>query len=500
MKRILFLSLFLIFLSCQGSLEENSISIGYMGTFETLDPHLSNDLVTFSINSNIFESIVKFDENMVVLPSLAASWENPDTRTWTFYIREGVFFHNGDSLTAEDVKFSILRAMNHPQSQLKGSLLKVEGVVVKGNAVSIYTEKPDFPLLNKLVTVPIVQKGYFENNREEFVASHPVGTGPYRYYKWTTDSSLVLRRNERYWGKSAEFETVFFRFYTNLEHAVNHLESEDIDILDNFPCDEIDRIRNLKNVELVYTPSLSVRYIGFNMSSSPLQKKQVRKAIYHAINRATLIDSVRKGYAKEATQMLNPRVYGYNPEIELIDYDTLTAKELLREGGYENGFRLRFVYFEARKKLGEMVKNDLEKVGINVELVPLSANTFYSVVKKGNFDAFVASFISISGDAEQALYEKIHSPDREKGYGLMNLERFKNDTIDLMIESLDGIDSPNERLRKMQEIMALVMDEIPSVPLFVSEDLYAKNKNIEWKPRIDRLIMVSEIKRKVSAE
>lgn len=494
MKKLLVFLMFLILVSCQPEKGEEPVSIGFVGSLITLDPHMRSEGVTVSVNSNIFESIVQFDLDMNVKPCLAESWENIDSNTWIFYIRKGVLFHNLDTLSAEDIEFSLERALEHPNSELKGNLLKVKKVeVIEKNSVKITTNQLDFPLLNKLANVPILSKKYTENNDIDFLRSNPVGTGPYKFTEWKKDRYVKLKRFDKYWQEIPEIKDVKAIFYSDLENAVSDLVKGDISILGNFPCDEIKKLKDCKRIELVYTPSLSVCYLGFNMESPVLSKKKLRAAIYYGIDRDKLIEEVRRGYAKKATQLLNSRVYGYNPRISPVPYDTVKARELMKEEGAEEGVKLRLLFFEARKELAEAIKRDLKKINIDVVIVPESAEEFFRDVKKGNFDIFIASYISTSGDAEQALCEKIHSRDDDRGYGLMNYENFSNDQIDMMIENLQSIDSPIERLKMMKKIMARVMDELPCIPLFVSEDLYAKGNRIEWKPRLDGNILVKEI-------
>jgi peptide/nickel transport system substrate-binding protein len=470
-----------------------------MGSFSTFDPYASSELVTYTVNANIFESLVRFDENLAIQPALAKSWENVDARTWIFHLRKGILFHNGDSLTAEDVAYSLLRAKEHPESDYKGYLMTIDGIEVLDMwTIKLHTVKTDYPLLNKLSGVAILSKSYTEQHDDEYLSSYPNGTGPYQLSRWK--SPMELQFFDRYWGKRPDMEKVTLYFFNDLEEAIDHLLSGKVHILNNFPCDHIEKIDESDDVELVYTPGLSVRYLGFNMNSPVFGRKEVRKAIYYALNRNALIDSVKKGYAKAATQLLNPQVYGYNPEIMPIPYDTLEATTLLRKAGLNGSVNLNLVYFAPRKKLGEMIKRDLEKIGISVILNPLPPEELLDAIKKGNFDAYVAAFVSTSGDAEQGLLSKLHSKDSERKYGLLNYERFRNREVDFMIENLEKASSPSERLAMMRSIMAVVMEEIPSIPLFVSEDLYAKSKSIAWKPRLDGIIRIDEISRKDGPE
>jgi peptide/nickel transport system substrate-binding protein len=494
MKKLFIFLIFLFVTSCNPEKGKKSISIGFMGSLITLDPHMRSEAVTVSVNSNIFESLVQFDVDMNVKPCLAESWKNIAPNTWLFYIRAGVLFHNLDTLSPHDIKFSLKRALEHPNSELKGNLLKVKKVeVVNKNTVEITTTELDFTLLNKLANVPILSKKYTENNDPNFLSSHPVGTGPYKFTEWEKDKYVALKRFDKYWGEIPQIEEVETIFYSDLDNAVSDLVNGYISILSNFPCNEIEKLKDCKRIELVYTPSLSVRYLGFNMNSPVLCNKKLRLAIYYGINRDKLIEEVRRGYAKKATQLLNPRVYGYNPQISQIPYDTVRARQLMKEGGVADGVKLRLLFFEARKEIAQVIKEELEKIDINVQLVPKSAKDLFKDVKKGDFDIFIASYISTSGDAEQGLCEEIHSRDVDRGYGLLNYENFSDEKIDMMIENLQSIDSPIDRLKMMKKIMACVMDELPCVPLFVSEDLYAKESSIEWKPRLDGSILVKEI-------
>jgi peptide/nickel transport system substrate-binding protein len=496
----LFLCLFvLVLISCGQQDGQRTVAIGFMGSFSTFDPYASSEHVTFTINANVFESLVRFDNNLAIQPALAKSWENVDPRTWIFHLREGVLFHNGDTLTAEDVEYSLLRAKDHPESEYRGYLMTIDGIEVLDRwTIKLHTVKTDYPLLNKLSGIAILSKNYTEHHDDGHLRLHPNGTGPYKLSRWKSPMELTYFR--QYWGKEPPVEKVTFYFFGDLEDAIEHLLGGKIDILNNFPCDHIEKIDESDDVELVYTPGLSVRYLGFNMRSPVFGRKEVRKAIYHALNRKALIDSVKKGYAKAATQLLNPQVYGYNPEIMPIPYDTLEATKLLRKAGLGGDLNLDLVYFAPRKKLGEMIKRDLERIGISVTLRPLPPEELLDAIKKGRFDAYVAAFVSNSGDAEEGLLSKLHSRDSKRNYGLLNYEGFKNRDVDFMIENLEEASSPSERLAMMKSIMAVVMEEIPSIPLFVSEDLYAKRKYIVWKPRLDGIIRVDEISRKDSAE
>lgn len=497
-KLFLFLALVLL-ASCARKGEQGTVAIGFMGSFSTFNPYASSELVTFTVNANIFESLVRFDEHLAVQPALAESWENVNARTWVFHLREGVLFHNGDTLTAEDVAYSLLRAKEHPGSEFKGYLMTIDGIeVVDRFTIRLRTVKPDYPLLNKLSGVAILSEGYTEQHDEEYLNSHPNGTGPYQLVRWKSPMELTYFR--QYWGRKPHIEKVTLFFFSDLEEAIEQLLSGKVDILNNFPCDRIEKIDESDDVELVYAPGLSVRYLGFNMDSPVLAKKEVRRAIYHALDREALIDSVKRGYAKTATQLLNPQVYGYNPEIMPIPYDTLAAAKLLKKADADGNIDLDLVYFAPRKKLGEMIKRDLERVGISVTLKPLPIEELLETIRAGRFDAYVAAFVSTSGDAEQGLLSKIHSKDVERAYGLLNYERFENREVDFMIENLEKAASPGERLQMMQSIMAVVMEEIPSIPLFVSEDLYAKRKGVAWQPRLDGIIRIDEISRKENPE
>ncbi len=499
MKKLLLLVILPVLFSCAGEKGRKSVSIGFMGSFVSFDPYACSEHVTFSINTNIFESLVTSDKDMAVQPALAKSWENVDAKTWVFHLRKGVLFHNGDTLTAEDVVYSLKRAKEHPESEFKGYLMTIDGIeAVDRWTVRLRTVKTDYPLLNKIAGVAIISKEYTEQHDATYLSLHPNGTGVYMLSSWK--SPMELRAYKQYWGKQPPVEKVTFFFFEDLEEAIDHLLAGSVDILNNFPCDYIERINANDDVEIVYTPGLSVRYLGFNMHSPIFRKKEIRKAIYYALNRKALIDSVKMGFAKEATQLLNPRVYGYNPDIKPIPYDTLAAVTLLKAAGIQGRINLDLVYFAPRKKLGDMIKRDLEKVGISVTLKPLPPEELLDAIRKGRFDAYVAAFVSNSGDAEEGLLSKLHSKDSGKSFGLLNYERFSNKEIDFMIENLAEASSPTERLSMMQSIMALVMEEIPSIPLFVSEDLYAKSKYIDWKPRLDGIIRVAEISWKENPE
>jgi len=248
---------------------------------------------TLSINSNIFNSLVEFDEAFQIIPALAESWVNPNNITWRFNLRRDVRFHNGNNFSAEDVKYSIELIKGERNNTLYNFLSMVKEVIIVDDfTVDIVTIEPYPLLLNKLVYIFMISKQY----HEQISDSNPIGTGPYRFSDYLKDNYLVLERFEGHWKKKPDFKKVTFKFFDHYEDKLNTFlegNADMIDIID--PCD-YDNLSQKTGIKILPFTFNTVTYLSFNfVENNPFSDVRVRKAIYHAINIDEIIKNATDG-------------------------------------------------------------------------------------------------------------------------------------------------------------------------------------------------------------
>ena len=284
----------------------------------------SYDVASLSINHNIFNALVGFDELFRVKAELAESWNNPDNITWRFRLRKDVKFHNGYDLTAEDVKYSIDLVKNDENNVLRDLLISVNQTKVVDNlTVDIITYKPCPILLNKLTDILIVSKKY----QEETDSKLPVGTGAYKYVEYSHNNYTVLERFDDYWKGKPDVKIVTFRLYENSTERRDALVSKEIDIAENILPADYNNLSNISYISLNTVTPPTVVYLSFDFRENnsaaygdrknPLSDVRVRKAIYHSIDVNEIIERVgnKTMLCEPASQFVTPLIYGYNPEI-----------------------------------------------------------------------------------------------------------------------------------------------------------------------------------------
>ncbi len=469
----------------------DTITIATASDALTLDPIMLSETPTIAVQSNVFDSLVNLDVNMDVQPALASSWEIEDDTTWVFNLRKGVKFHNGDDFDAEDVKFSIERAKNHPKSQFKSSVTEIEEVKVRDDyTVAIKTKFP-FPILTrKLKQIFIVSKDYVEANSDQHLQNNAVGTGPYKVDSWEKDEEMVLTYFDDYWGNKPEFDKAVLKPISNPATRVSSFLSGEVDILMDLPVQDVDRVKNADGVNVITRPGLRLIFLGFNTQEGPFSNLKVRKAVYHAINEDAIVEHVMNGHAYKAGQFYPETVFGYNPEIERVPYDPEKAKQLLTEAGYPDGFTIQFDSSNDRYmndgQIAQAVAIQLARVGINVELNVQTKSAHFDKVLSRNTDFYLLGWSNTNGDGMQFLDGLLHSP--EDSYGRFNLGNYTNLRVDELIEEAAKTLDDKKRSQIMQEAVKIGMDEVAYLPLHYQQQLYGLKENIAWTPRPDKYI------------
>jgi peptide/nickel transport system substrate-binding protein len=471
------------------------------GTFDI------NSMYPYSINvynknvllSNIYNGLVEFDEIFQIIPSLAVSWTNLDDYTWRFNLRENVKFHNGINFTAEDVKYSLNSSI---YSTFKSFLKDVK--IIDNYTIDVLTYEPFPGLLQRFAhTFIVFPKDYFYDNEQK----NPIGTGPYKFAEYINNNYTKIEIFSEYWGEKPEIDIVIFRLIEDQEIRINKLTNGEINIAEYNIDNNIDILKNNSDLNILKYPPLSTYIIGFDVrennsygfsdGKNPTSDLRVRKAFYHAIDIEPLINGPFKGYAKPASQLLTPYVFGYNPDIKRLSYNTSLAKELLNESGYNNGFEIEMDCitegYEYNKINCELIKEQLSEVGIKIKINNLSIEDFNKkVIFDKNTSLWLVGWGTVSIDGG-FVYDLFIRTFGENILGYYNSGHYSNSKVDSIGIEASSEMNPTFRINLLQEGFKIAhVDDIFTIPLF-SQELLILTNDIVMIPRADLRFIAKDI-------
>ena len=347
--------------------------------------------------ANIFEGITRIGPDGQVQPGLAESWEiSDDGKTYTFKLHTGVKFHDGTPFSADDVKFSIERAMApdsvNPQKGLYSAIDKVE--VVDPATVVVTLKHPQGAFLWNMGwgEAAIVSPASADNNKE-----HPIGTGPFKFESWAKGSSIKLVKNPDYWGEPVALERAEFRIVPDAAAAVPALLSGDVNAFSNMPAgDALPQIEADPRFKVVIGTTEGETVLSINNKKAPFDKLEVRQAIAHALNRDEIIAGATSGLGVPIGSHFAPHHPAYVDLTGTYPYNPNRAKELLAEAGLPNGFSatLKLPPPPYARQGGEIIASELRQVGINLQIIPLEwADWLEQVFKGKDYDLSIVSHV-----------------------------------------------------------------------------------------------------------
>ena len=472
-----------------------SMVVTYKDDVSTLDPAIGYDWQNWSMIKSLFDGLMDYKPGTTdLVPDLAESYEvAPDGRSYTFKLRQGVKFHNGRELTAEDVKWSIERAVR-PETQspgqgffnmiagfadvTSGKAKELSGIeVVDPRTVRFTLSRPDATFLHVMAlnfgfAVP---KEEVEKYGQDF-GKHPVGTGAYKMTEWTLGQRVVYERNSDYYKKGLpKLDKITFEIGQEPLVALLRLERGEVDILgDGIPPAKFLEVMNdpARKQNVIKGGQLHTGYVAMNVKLKPFDDKLVRQAVNHAINKDRIIRIIN-GRAVPANQPLPPAMPGYAKDYKGYAYDPAKAKALLAQAGLGKGFdtELYAMNTDPNPRIAQAIQQDLAEVGIRAELKTLAQA---NVIAAGG-DEKEAPMIWSGGMAWIADF-----PDPSDFYGPIlgcagavpggwNWSWYCNQELDQKAAAADAITDPakaDERLEAWRDIFLQIMDDAPWAPVF----------------------------------
>jgi len=430
---------------------------------------------------NIYEELVKTDRDLKIKPGLAVSWGLLSDLTWEFRLRPDVKFHDGSTFDAIDVKASLERAETFPGSEVVGNVGTIDKIeIVDDLTFKITTLEPDPLLLQKLATILILPSEY---QNEELNA--PIGTASYKFESLDKGDKIVITRFYDYWGEKSKFEKIEMFSEVDKVSRLDMLINGLVDFVAFVPYDGVEYVQEAE-FNLVMVPSLEVQFLVFNMKSPLMNILDNRKVVSLAIDQEALVSAVG-GYARKSNQFVSTGILGFSPKIAEHYYD-LKESEKLAETTQLKGKTIQFHLMRGLTVLGDYVRDQLGKVGVNVVVSYLDGAELFASMAEGKADLYFLGFKSEMGEALPFLHSIVHS------VGLYSYWGYENEYVDKLLDGVMVEMDLTTRQKNMQEAMkVLVNDDYFGVPLFEYETIYAFNDKIDVNPRIDGIIHFDEL-------
>ncbi len=493
------------------------------GDFLTMDPHAQNESLNNTAAAYIYEPLLTYDEKFELVPALATSWTRDGNLLWKFNLRKGVKFHDGTPFTADDVVFTIERAMS-PTSNFRVYTTGIQGArKIDDHTVLIYTTVPNPVLLRQLTEIRIMSRTWSEKNKvtkpQDFVkkeethaARNANGTGPYMLKSREVDVRTVFVENPNWWGKASRKGNVTEVVYTPVKSESTRtaaLLSGELDfVLDPAPQD-IARMKQNPNIKVVEGSETRTIFIGLDQNrdelqysnvkgKNPFKDLRVRQALYHAIDIEGIKRAVMRGLSDPTGAIIAPQVNGWTKEAhQRLPYSVDTAKKLLADAGYPNGFEFtldcpnnRYINDE---DICKAVVSMWARIGLKVNLNAMPRATYFAKIQKFDTSAYLLGWGVPTFDALYSLQSLAMTVGKE-GDGNFNLGRVSNAEFDKLVTAMKSEVDVKKRNDIIARALMLHNQQVMHIPLHNQVIPWAMRKNVTVVHRADNRLEASWVR------
>ena len=482
---------------------------------QTMDPHAVNSAPVLGFLNNVYEGLVRRGKDMVIEPALATGWEPiGEGEGWRFTLRQGVTFHDGSQMSADDVVFSYERASSE-ELDTRSWFAPTSGITkVDDFTVDIMTKAPNPIFPDSIANWMIMDSGWAEANDAarpnkddgNYATLNANGTGAFRVTERQPGLTTVLEPFDGWWDTAehnitrAEFTPI-----QNPATAVAALLSGEVDFINPVPIQDAERLASSSDVQVVQGIEARVIMLGFPHAAealkyaanagdaNPFLDVRVRKAVAHAINVPAILQTIMRGNAEPASQLVSPAMRGYSTaNADPYAYDPDAARALLAEAGYADGFAFglkcpnnRYLNDEA---VCQAVTGMLAQVGITAELDAMPVQNYWPELRADNFDMYLLGWSPGTFDAEHPIRFLAHTP--VDNLGTWNFGDFSRARVDELLPQIQSELDEGTRQAMIDEVAALLQDEVAYVPLYVQPLLWGAGSDISLTQRPDNFFIL----------
>ena len=484
---------------------------------QTLDPHAVNSAPVLGFLNNVYEGLVRRGPDMSVQPALATSWKPiGDGEGWRFHLREGVTFHDGASFDADDVIFSYQRASSDVADTRSWFAPVSDVVKVDDYTVDVMTTAPNPIFPDSIANWMILDQGWAEANDAalpdketgNYATLNANGTGAFMVSAREPGLRTELVPFDGWWDEAehnitrAEFTPI-----QNPATAVAALMSGDIDMINPVPIQDAARLESTPGVDVIRGIEARVIMLGFAQGTetlkygasagepNPFRDARVREAVAKAINVPAILQTIMRGNAEPASQLVSPAMRGYSTDLAARPaYDVAAAKALLAEAGYPEGFSFglkcpndRYLNDEA---VCQAVVGMLAQIGITTELDAMPVRNYWPELREDNFDMYLLGWSPGTFDAEHPIRFLAHTPDADRKLGSWNFGDYSNARVDELLPLIQSEIDDSKRQAMLDEATGILQADTAYVPMYVQPLVWGARDNIDLVQRPDNFFIL----------
>ncbi|HEY6496201.1 MAG TPA: ABC transporter substrate-binding protein [Trebonia sp.] len=457
----------------------------------SLDPGLQYDTESYSVYRNIFDQLLHRNPTTEqVEPWLATSWKQVNATTWTFTIRKGVKFSNGEALTAADAAFSIERILTPSfASQQEANFSAIASATGSGDTLTIKTKYPSPTLLTYLTTLSVVPEAYVKKVGNSAFNLDPVGSGPYEFVSSIPGSQVTVKRNPGYWGAKPQIAGVVFRAVPDIATRIADLQSGEAQLADSITPDSVAQLKSA-DLQVLSAPTERVSYLAFNtIKGGATNSATVRKAISESINYSALINDLEKGYAQQVNSVATPLNFGYPKGLPDYTYNPTQAKQLIKQSGDAGQTVIMATSPTYDPTIVQAIQADIQAVGLNVKIQSTDQATYLEKVQSPSHDWGSIRFGQWSCsclDADGVAYPLFHTGTIWSSYS--------NPAFDTLVsQARETLDS-STRLSLYAQAYGILAKDVPGIGLFQIDAIYGASQKLQFKPDAQQDFFVADMK------
>ncbi len=478
----------------------------------TLDPNAGNSAPVYSLLINVYEGLMRRGRDMSLEPSLATSWEPiGEGEGWRFTLREGVKFQGGEDFTADDVIFSYARA-SAPEADTASWFAGVTAVTkVDDFTVDIMTATPNPVFPESIANWMMMDEGWTTDNdaalpniaQGNFATLNANGTGPYRITGRQPGLQTTLEAFDGWWDDDiGNVTSATYQPVQNSATAVAALLTGELDLIEPVPVQDADRVDAAPGVDVIRGIEARVIMLGFPHDAdtlitggeNPFRDVRVRQAVSHAINIPAILQTVMRGSAEQATQLIGPGLRGYSEEIAPGTYDPDLSRELLAEAGYPDGFAFSFKCTNDRYLNDEAVctaiNSMLAQVGLKPVFESIPVANYWTTLQAEDHDMFLLGWSPGTFDAEHPFRFLVATPNEETKLGSWNFGGYSNARIDELLPMIQAELDDKVRQGFIDETNTIMAEEQAYVPLYIQPLIWGVKEGMEVVQRPDNFLVL----------
>lgn len=481
--------------------DADTLRIGMRRGLLTFDPHNNGAYGTPLMN--VFDTLVRRTDDGKFVPHLAKSFEQKDDHTWEFVLNEGVKFHDGSELTAQDVKFTLDRVVGDESLIESPRFATIKEVkVIDPYRVQIITDVPDPVMLNRLIRMggAIMPEKYFKEVGVDKFSQNPIGTGPYKVVRYNVDQQIVLEKFADYFkGDVSDWDKAVLTILPEASTRVNELITGGMDLVDEVPPSEWARVNSNGNTAIVPGDSTQVILLMVNSNEQfPTSDMRVRQAIDYAIDDKLIVDKFFQGMGTPTRTHITPGILGFNEDYyDTYLYDLEKAKALLAEAGYDAGHPLSLTLqvpkgrYLLDSELGQLVGAMLQVAGIQVNFEFLENSKYVEVRNNNNNKELMLAgygnsmfdpFLPLNALNSKTYFERL-------GY--------RNERVDELLDKAESTVDQESRAEMYREAQAILAEELPFIYIYAEQYFTGINTDrVEFHPPTSKDVLIEDMPKK----